>query len=145
MGEKTSLDVTVKVAFGHAVREGSTLQSAVVSLAADGSDSVYDLKTKTAASLGGSLKAEDLLLAFGPNERKLGRQYQGDPTVDEKALLLSSFSILAWLQRFPHWYLTARLLPPPPPPPGEWSCTHLELVLLCMFAWDGGGSSRGYV
>lgn len=119
MGGKDSVEVTVKVAFGHAVREGATVQSAKVSLASDGSDSVHDLKSKTAAALGGSVTAEDLLLSFGPNERKLGRQYVGDPTVDEKALLLSAYTILAWLQRFPHWYLTARLLPPPPPPPGR--------------------------
>lgn len=113
------MEVTVKVAFGHAVREGATVQSATVSLASDGSDSVHDLKSKTAAALGGSITAEDLLLSFGPNERKLGRQYVGDPTVDEKTLLLSSYTILAWLQRFPHWHLVARLLPPPPPAPGR--------------------------
>lgn len=119
MADPSVVQVTVKVTFGHAVREGDTVDTLRVSLAADGSDSVYDVKRKIAESLGGTLSAEDLFLTFGPNERKLGRQYLGDPTVDERKLPLSSFSVLAWLQRFPHWHLTTRLLPPPPPPPGR--------------------------
>lgn len=114
-----SVSVTVKVAFGHAVKEDNTVQSLSVSLATDGSDSIYDMKSKVADAIGGgNITADDLFLTFGPNERKLGRQYKGDPTVNEKELKLSSYSILAWIQRFPHWYLIARLLPAAPPPPG---------------------------
>lgn len=42
----------------------------------------------------------------GPNDRKLGKQYVGDPTVDETQLLLGQYSLLQWVERFPHWKLT---------------------------------------
>ena len=116
-----STPITVKVAFGHAVREDSTVQTLTVHVASDGSDSIHDVKNKISEAIGGGkLSSEDLFLSFGPNDRKLGRQYKGDPTVDEAQLKLASFSVLAWIQRFPHWYLIARLLPAAPPPPGEW-------------------------
>lgn len=44
--------------------------------------------------------------APGPNDRKLGKQYVGDPSVDESKLLLSQYSLLQWVERFPHWKLT---------------------------------------
>ncbi len=69
-------------------------------------------------AFGGNVTAEQLLLHFGPNERPVGKQFLGDPSVDEAALKLSQFSILAWMQRFPHWRLSARLMPPAPPAPG---------------------------
>ncbi len=74
--------------------------------------------SRQAAAGGHSLTADDLFLSFGPNDRKLGRQFQRDPNVDEKTLLLSSFSVLSWLERFPAWSLTVRLLFVTPPPPG---------------------------
>lgn len=42
----------------------------------------------------------------GPNDRKLGRQYVNDPSVDETKLLLRQYSLLQWVERFPHWKLT---------------------------------------
>lgn len=98
------MKVTVVVAFGNAVREGAVAQDLQVE--ALPSDSVRALKEKVAAAAGGAVTADDLLLAFGPNDRKLGRQYAKDPTVDESQLLLGQFSVLAWLERFPHWRLT---------------------------------------
>ena len=59
-----------------------------------------------AAAAGGAVTAEDLLLLFGPNDRKIGRQYAKDPTVDEAQLKLEQYSVLSWLERFPHWTLT---------------------------------------
>lgn len=78
-------------------------------------------------ALGGSVQAEDLLLYFGPNDKKIGKQYAGDPAVDENKLLLSDYSVLSWLDRFPHWTLGARPLPPTPPPPGV--ATHRAAAL----------------
>ena len=66
----------------------------------------------------GKVKKDLLLLYFGPNERRVGKQFLGDPSVDEAALKMSQFSILPWLQRFPHWRLGVRLMPPAPPAPG---------------------------
>lgn len=48
----------------------------------------------------------------------MGRQYQGDPNVDDAALTLAPFSVLTWLKQFPSWGLTARLMPAASPPPG---------------------------
>ena len=48
----------------------------------------------------------------------MGRQFKGDPAVDESQLKLEQYSVLAWLRRFPHWGLTVSLLPSAPPPPG---------------------------
>jgi hypothetical protein len=70
------------------------------------------------AAFGGRVSADQLQLFFGPNERRVGKEFLGDPSVDDAALRLSQFSMLGWLQRFPHWHLGVRLLPPPPPPPG---------------------------
>ena len=38
--------------------------------------------------------------------------------MDESKQTLSQFSILGWLQRFPHWRLGVRLMPAAPPAPG---------------------------
>ncbi|KAL4458174.1 hypothetical protein ABPG75_013039 [Micractinium tetrahymenae] len=110
------VQVTVRIAFGATVREGSTVQELVVGAGPD--DSVLELKQRVAAAAGGAVTADDLLLEFGPNDRRMGRQYSKDPSVDEASLKLSQYSMLAWLERFPHWKLTARLLPPTPLPPG---------------------------
>ncbi|KAL4435025.1 hypothetical protein ABPG77_003850 [Micractinium sp. CCAP 211/92] len=110
------VQVTVRVAFGATIREGSTVQELVVDAMPD--DSVLDLKQRVAAAAGGAVTADDLLLEFGPNDRRLGRQYAKDPSVDESQLKLSQYSLLAWLERFPHWKVTVRLLPPTPLPPG---------------------------
>ena len=48
----------------------------------------------------------------------MGKAFLNDPSVDESKLKLGDFSCLAWLERFPHWRLTAKFLPPTPPPPG---------------------------
>lgn len=69
-------------------------------------------------AFGGALKADNLQLYFGPNDRKIGRQFEGDPNVDEKALTLAGFSVLPWLQRFPEWRLGVKLIPAMPPAPG---------------------------
>lgn len=64
------------------------------------------------------MEAENLQLYFGPNDRKIGRQFEGDPNVDEKTLPLAGFSVLPWLQRFPDWRLGVKLIPAMPPAPG---------------------------
>ncbi len=76
----------------------------------------YPLTLQTA--FGGSLTADNIFLYFGPNDRKIGRQFAGDPNVDEKKVTLEKFSVLSWLDRFPQWHLGAKLMPPAPPPPG---------------------------
>ena len=78
------------------------------------------------------MKKDQLLLYFGPNERRVGKQFLGDPSVDEAALKLSQFFILPWLQRFPHWRLGVRLMPPAPPAPG--ALTGLCIIVpLCNY------------
>jgi hypothetical protein len=69
-------------------------------------------------TFGGSLTADSIFLYFGPNDKKLGRQFAGDPNIDEKAMTLAGFSVLPWLDRFASWHLGAKLMPPTPPPPG---------------------------
>lgn len=112
-------EILVKVAFGNALlKKDAEIARYQISVAADGSDNIQTVKRLIAEAAGGSITADDILLTFGPNDRKLGRQYEADPTVDESKLLLKQYSILSWLERFPHWFLSARLLPPTPPPPG---------------------------
>ncbi|PSC71288.1 peptidylprolyl isomerase [Micractinium conductrix] len=108
--------ITVRVAFGPASRPGAVAQELVVEAAP--SDTVAELKARVAAAAGGKVTADDLKLEFGPNARNIGRQYFRDPTVNEGELRLEQYSLLAWIERFPHWVVTARLLPPTPPPPG---------------------------
>ncbi len=55
---------------------------------------------------------------FGPIDVHIGKEYVGDPLVNENKLKLSDFSFLSWIDRFPNWHLTARAMPPAPPPPG---------------------------
>ena len=50
-------------------------------------------------TFGGTLKKEDIFIYFGPNERRIGKQFLGDPSVEEAALKLSDFSVLGWLER----------------------------------------------
>ena len=111
--------LTVKVVFGTVVSDEADCQRLQISV--QGSDSIRAVKEAVAAAAGGRLTANDILLSFGPNDRKLGRQYVDDPTVNEEELKLEQFSVLDWLERFPHWALSARLLPPTPPPPGTCS------------------------
>jgi hypothetical protein len=73
---------------------------------------------RTQAAFGGSLTPESIFLYFGPNDKKIGRQFADDPNVDEKVLTLAGFSVLPWLERFASWHLGAKLMPPAPPPPG---------------------------
>ena len=110
--------ITVRIAFGETVSLDSSGKTLEILVNKDGSDSIRDVKEKIAKAAGGSTTPDDLLLSFGPNDRKMGKQYKGDPTVDETALQLSKFSVLAWLERFPHWTMAIRLLPNAPPPPG---------------------------
>ena len=51
-------------------------------------------------TFGGNLTKDDVLIYFGPNERRIGKQYLGDPTVDEATQKLGDFSVLAWLERY---------------------------------------------
>ena len=48
---------------------------------------------------GGKLTSDDINIYFGPNERRIGKQFEGDPTVDEAALKLADFSVLGWIER----------------------------------------------
>jgi len=116
--DNDEVQVRVRIVFGasHMLRTSS--QELKIHVKSDGSESIREIKEKIAQAVGGAMTADDLLLAFGPNDRKMGRQYKGDPTVDESKILLDQYSVLAWLQRFPHWSIMARLLPPAPPPPG---------------------------
>jgi hypothetical protein len=124
--------ITVKLVFGQSVSskvgEGPKYKITVLQ---DGSESVRRVKQLVAEAAGGKLTADDLLISFGPNDRKIGRQYVNDPTVDEDKLTLAQFSVMGWLERFPHWTLSCRLLPGTPPPPGALhsiSCSPLSLV-----------------
>eukprot|EP00890_Picochlorum_soloecismus_P000101 jgi/Picsp_1/1091/NSC_04574-R1_---NA--- len=110
------IQVTVKVIFGNKALDPHS--KVEISLDKAGNESILDVKEKITKSIGGSTKASDLMLNFGPNDRKLGKQFVGDPTVDEGKLLIKDFSILSWLERFPHWTLSVSLLPPTPPAPG---------------------------
>ena len=97
--------ITVRVGFGNLVRQAAGGVQELEVDAAPG-ESVLELKQKIAAAAGGVVTAEDLLLLFGPNDRKIGRQYAKDPTVDEAQLKLEQYSMLSWMERFPHWTLT---------------------------------------
>ncbi|KAI3435628.1 hypothetical protein D9Q98_001688 [Chlorella vulgaris] len=110
------MKVGVRVGFHNVARESSTLQVLEVDVVPQ--DTVLGLKQKVAAAAGGAITADDLLLSFGPNDRHIGRQYVKDPAVDEGKLKLEQYSLLSWIQRFPHWTLSARLLPAAPPAPG---------------------------
>ena len=131
--------------FGQRVQgsEGKNV-TRTVELDVEGKDSVFEVKQKIAVSTGyadhtaaGALIAvtpcrfaswqaafgnkvapAQFLLYFGPNEAVLGQQYEGDPAVDEHSLLLSEYSCLAWLQKFPQWHLSVRFMAPTPLPPG---------------------------
>ena len=98
------MKLAVRVGFHNVAHDDSTLQ--VLEVDVEPSDTVLQLKHKVAAAAGGALTADDLLLLFGPNDRKIGRQYVKDPTVDETKLKLEQYSLLAWIQRFPHWAVT---------------------------------------
>ncbi|KAI8108376.1 hypothetical protein M9434_006402 [Picochlorum sp. BPE23] len=110
------LKVSVKLIFGS--KCSGVADEITITVEKSGEDTIHDVKTKIAEAVGGSVSPDDLLLNFGPNDRKVGRQYYGDPTVDEKSIRLKQYSILSWLERFPHWGLSVSLLPPTPPPPG---------------------------
>jgi hypothetical protein len=111
--------ISVRINFGEATAsvEDDALKLEI-QVEKDGSDTIRSVKEKIAQAAGGSITADDLFLSFGPNDRKMGKQYKGDPTVDETTLKLSQYSLLPWLERFSHWTLSVRLLPGAPPPPG---------------------------
>lgn len=116
--ENNEVQIRVRIVFGASQILRTSSEEFTIHVKSDGSESIWEIKRKIAQAVGGAVTADDLLLAFGPNDRKMGRQYKGDPTVDENKILLEQYSVLAWLQRFPHWGIMARLLPPAPPPPG---------------------------
>lgn len=129
--------VAVRILHGNGARHTKTGTSETILqiyLKKDGSDTIWDVKEKIAKVAAGgeeegskgSLTGKELLLSFGPNDRKMGCQYKGDPTVDEKKITLAQFSVLEWLERFPHWALSVRLSPDAPPPPGV--CTRVFLL-----------------
>ena len=60
------------------------------------------------ASKGGKLTAEHIYLCFGPSDVFIGKQFKGDPNVDDAALTLAQFSVLKWIKQFPSWGLTVR-------------------------------------
>ena len=62
---------------------------------------------------------EKIKLSFGPSAKPIGAQYVGDPTVDEGKVRMDAYSVLDWIERFPHWALYVKFLPDTPPPPGE--------------------------
>jgi hypothetical protein len=120
----TTLKVKVKRVFGQKrisnaqTETGEEDSFTIIDVLKTGDDTILDVKGKIAEAIGGQVKPDDLFLQFSPNDRKLGRQYVNDPTVDESSLKLKDFWVLEWLERFPHWSLSVSLLPPTPPPPG---------------------------
>ncbi len=118
MAGEREVEVTVKRVFGsRGLDDGPAC-----SLRLKGSDSIRDVKNMICDALdmktNPQLSPDDLMLQFGPNDRKLGRQYVGDPAVDESTLLLSAYSFLGWIERFPEWGISVCFLPPTPPAPG---------------------------
>ena len=119
----TTLKVKVKRVFGQKrisnaqTETGEEDSFTIIDVLKTGDDTILDVKGKIAEAIGGQVKPDDLFLQFSPNDRKLGRQYVNDPTVDESSLKLKDFWVLEWLERFPHWSLSVSLLPPTPPPP----------------------------
>ena len=115
------VSIAVSIVFGNAARSAAPAQQLHIKVRADGGDTIRAVKQRVAEAAGGSITADDLMLSFGPNDRKMGRQYVADPTVNEDEIKLAQYSVLSWIKRFPHWTLSARLLPPTPPPPGTLS------------------------
>jgi hypothetical protein len=66
----------------------------------------------------GAIPPEDIRVTFGPNDVHIGKEYKGDPYINETKLKISDFTFLEWMDRFPEWHLTACAQPGPPPPPG---------------------------
>lgn len=111
--------IIVRIIFGTSAKfQADNHYTLEIRVKKDGSESIYEVKKRIAEAAGGDITADDLLLSFGPNERKIGKQFKGDPTIDETKFHLSQFSVLSWIERFPTWTLSAKLLPSPPPPPG---------------------------
>ncbi|KAK9821218.1 hypothetical protein WJX81_001447 [Elliptochloris bilobata] len=111
--------VEVRVMFGdNVIGSGGDTAVRRIVLRKDGTDTLLAVKGKIAAAFGGAVVPEHLLLFFGPNARRVGSQYVGDPAGEDATLCLADFSALAWLARFPQWRLGVRMLPEAPPPPG---------------------------
>jgi hypothetical protein len=112
------IEVRVKRVFGSKGLDDGP----ACSLWLKGTHSIRDVKAMICDALNTEtspkLSSDDLMLQFGPNDRKLGRQYMGDPAVDESTLLLSTYSFLGWIERFPDWGISVSFLPPTPPAPG---------------------------
>lgn len=114
-------DVAVKRVFGSRAMDDGP--ACTVRLRA--TDSILDVKTKICDALRvdteystSNVGPDELMIHFGPVDRKLGRQYMNDPAVDESRIFLHMYSILGWLERFPEWGLSVSFLPPTPPAPG---------------------------
>lgn len=122
--ERQEVEVPVKRVFGsRALDDVEAAFRCSVRLAP--SDSIRDVKEKICDALRSSTEfpvsnigPDELMIQFGPIDRKLGRQYVGDPTVDESKVFLHMYSILGWVERFPGWGLSVSFLPPTPPAPG---------------------------
>ena len=153
-----TIPVNVRIIFGQTIVD-SRMEHVKIEIAADGSDTVLQVKERIAVRLrgppdpppsrtcaqaqhhwqnarkarwfsdsalsphpqaakGGKLTAEHIHLTFGPSDKFIGKQYQGDPNVNEAALTLAPFSVITWLKQFSEWSMTARLMPTAPPPPG---------------------------
>ena len=116
-GDK-EVEVRVKRVFGsRGLDDGPAC-----SLKLKGTDSIRDVKAMICDALNTQmsrqLSPDDLMLQFGPNDRKLGRQYVGDPAVDESTLLVGTYSFLGWIERFPEWGISVSFPPSTPPAPG---------------------------
>lgn len=109
MTKAEEVKVTVRIIFGN--RTSNESETVTVGLNSTGEETISQVKEKIANVIGGQLTGDDLLLKFGPNDRKIGRQYQGDPTVDENQIMMKEYSVLQWLERFPHWNISVTLLP----------------------------------
>lgn len=92
-------EVTVRICFGSFVQDESEYQRLTITVKADGSDTLLEVKQKIAAAAGGSVTADDLLLYFAGNDTKMGRQFVNDPCYNEKEIRLSQFNALPWLER----------------------------------------------
>mmetsp|Transcript_8138 Transcript_8138/g.23359 ORF Transcript_8138/g.23359 Transcript_8138/m.23359 type:complete len:192 (-) Transcript_8138:74-649(-) len=114
----TTREVQVRLNHYGTIEERKGDRYVKVRLAADGSESVADLKKKISVALYNSIPPEEIKVMFGPNDVHIGKEYIGDPYIDEAKLMLSQFSFLKWVERFPSWYLTAKALASAPPPPG---------------------------
>ncbi len=116
-GSDSILDIKKRLAVRTARCQGPTALPGMWEAQAAVTHATFSLVVLQVA-FGGKVSSDDFRLSFGPNDRKIGQQYRSDPSVDESQLKLQQFSVLSWLDKFPHWHLTARPIQQTPPPPG---------------------------